>query len=96
MIILEIWESLFRESKPLWSGNLDWHKFFYIISSIKFQNDFIELHCESVVNEELSFCPREGEVILLDIKAEEQRMNRSAQKPSCAELVQKISEGTES
>ncbi|GIY33735.1 putative helicase senataxin [Caerostris extrusa] len=36
----------------------------------------MELHCESVVNEELSFCPREGEVILLDIKAEEQRMNR--------------------
>ncbi|GIY00006.1 putative helicase senataxin [Caerostris darwini] len=70
MIILEIWESLFRESKPLWPDNQDWHKFFYIISSIKFQKDFIELHCESVVNEELSFCPREGDVILLISKPE--------------------------
>ncbi|GIY10503.1 helicase sen1 [Caerostris extrusa] len=76
MIILEIWESLFMESKPLWSENKDWNIFFYIITGIKIQNDFIELYCESVVNEDLSFRPHEGEVILLDIKGEEEGLKR--------------------
>ncbi|CAL1291229.1 unnamed protein product [Larinioides sclopetarius] len=65
MISLEIWECLYRESKPLWLKKEVKNAFYYTVRSNKVQHGFMELQCESVVNENLSFLPCEGNVILL-------------------------------
>ncbi|GBN55042.1 putative helicase senataxin [Araneus ventricosus] len=65
MISLEIWECLYRESKPLWLKKEAKNAFYYTVRTNKVQHGFMELQCESVVNENLSFLPCEGNIILL-------------------------------
>ncbi|GFY59189.1 probable helicase senataxin [Trichonephila inaurata madagascariensis] len=78
MLTLEIWESLFRESKPLWLENETWNAFYYIIRSIQSKRGVMELDCESIINENLSYHPLEGTVVLLDVKNTEQGINSYA------------------
>ncbi|GFR05789.1 probable helicase senataxin [Trichonephila clavata] len=78
MLTLEIWESLFRESKPLWLENESWNAFYYIIRSTQSRRGVMELDCESIVNENLSYHPTEGTVVLLDVKNAEQGINSCA------------------
>ncbi|GFT73048.1 probable helicase MAGATAMA 3, partial [Nephila pilipes] len=75
MLTLETWESLFREAKPLWLENETWHAFYYIIRSSTNKRGIMELHCESIVNENLSYHPTEGTVVLLNVKNAEQGIN---------------------
>ncbi|XP_055925815.1 probable helicase senataxin [Argiope bruennichi] len=67
MISLEIWESLFRESKPLWLKKEVRNSFYFLVRSNNVQHSLIELQCESIVNENFSFLPSEGNIILLGI-----------------------------
>ncbi|GFV89019.1 probable helicase senataxin [Trichonephila clavipes] len=78
MLTLEIWESLFRESKPLWLENDTWNAFYYVIRSVQSKGRVMELNCESIINENLSYHPLEGTVVLLDVKNTEQGINSCA------------------
>ncbi|GFU38831.1 probable helicase senataxin [Nephila pilipes] len=68
MIVLEVWESVFRATEPLRKKSKNWNKFYYIITSVNrnYTPGLMRFHCESIVNE--NFYPSEGYVVLLKFK----------------------------
>lgn len=68
MLMLEVWEQMYIESKEVFESKKQYNKFFFSILSYTSKIDLIELKCEAVVNAKVCFSPCEGCVTILELK----------------------------
>ncbi|CAL1296244.1 unnamed protein product [Larinioides sclopetarius] len=70
LLLLEIWERVSIEYKPIWKDEKRvTNKFYFIVTSIENKWDVTEYKCEAMINH-LSFQPKAGSLVILFIQDE--------------------------
>ncbi|GFR10225.1 probable helicase senataxin [Trichonephila clavata] len=68
VLLLELWEKVYQNSKPIWRDKKRIvNKFYFIIVSSTNNSDMTEYRCEALINK-LSFTPETGKLVLLHIQ----------------------------
>ncbi|GFT33454.1 probable helicase senataxin [Nephila pilipes] len=71
MLLLEVWDLMYQESKPIFENpNRVVNKFYFIIVSCDSRYDMTVYNCEAMVNKQ-SFSPSEGSLLIMEIVSTE-------------------------
>ncbi|XP_054719165.1 probable helicase senataxin [Uloborus diversus] len=69
MLLLEIWEMMYEESKEIYKSNFNVNKFYFKVThcSNKQEHNMTQIECVGVVNNSVSFEPYEGNLVILHL-----------------------------